>query len=69
MSGATKGKGSKIAAFARGLNSMPALITTFFISPYLLGWCIPRLTYENTRRIHEKQDREREARNKMKISA
>lgn len=66
MNGAKKGKGNKIAAFARGLNSMPALLTTFFISPYILGWCIPRLTYKNTRRIHEKQDREREA--KMKIS-
>ena len=42
---------------------MPGLLTTFFISPYLLGWFIPRLTYKNTRRIHEKQDREREAKN------
>lgn len=69
MKGATKGKGNKIAAFARGLNSMPALLTTFLISPYILGWCIPRLTYRNTRKIHEKQDREREAQNKIKISA
>ena len=42
---------------------MPGLLTTFCISPYLLGWFIPRLTYKNTRRIHEKQDREREAKN------
>ena len=69
MKGATKGNGNKIAAFARGLNSMPALLTTFLISPYILGWCIPRLTYRNTRKIHEKQDREREAQNKIKISA
>ena len=63
MKGAGKARGNKIASFARGLNSMPGLLTTFFISPYLLGWFIPRLTYKNTRRIHEKQDREREAKN------
>ena len=63
MKGASKARGNKIASFARGLNSMPGLLTTFCISPYLLGWFIPRLTYKNTRRIHEKQDREREAKN------
>lgn len=63
MKGASKARGNKIASFARGLNSMPGLLTTFFISPYLLGWFIPRLTYKNTRRIHEQQDREREAKN------
>ena len=63
MKGAGKARGNKIASFARGLNSMPGLLTTLFISPYLLGWFIPRLTYKNTRRIHEKQDREREAKN------
>ena len=63
MKGAGKAHGNKIASFARGLNSMPGLLTTFFISPYLLGWFIPRLTYKNTRRIHEQQDREREAKN------
>ena len=63
MKGASKARGNKIASFARGLNSMPGLLTTFFISPYLLGWFIPRLTYKNTRRIHEKQDRERDAKN------
>ncbi len=69
MKGATAGgKGNKIAAFARGLNSVPGILTTFFISPYLLGWVIPRLTYKNTRRIHAKQDREREAQ-KAKINA
>lgn len=63
MKGASKARGNKIASFARGLNSMPGLLTTFCISPYLLGWFIPRLTYKNTRRIHEKQDRERDAKN------
>ncbi len=63
MKGASKARGNKIASFARGMNSMPGLLTTFCISPYLLGWFIPRLTYKNTRRIHEKQDREREAKN------
>ena len=63
MKGAGKARGNKIASFARGLNSMPGLLTTFCISPYLLGWFIPRLTYKNTRRIHEKQDRERDAKN------
>lgn len=52
-------KGNKILTFARGLNSVPGVLTTFFISPYILGWVIPRLTYKNTRRIHEKQDQER----------
>lgn len=68
MKGAGKGRGNKIAAFARGLNSMPGLLTTFFISPYLLGWFIPRLTYKNTNRIHEKQDRERELRKQQNLS-
>ena len=63
MKGAGKARGNKIASFARGLNSMPGSLTTFFISPYLLGWFIPRLTYKNTRRIHEKHDSEREAKN------
>lgn len=68
MKSAGKGRGNKIAAFARGLNSMPGLLTTFFISPYLLGWFIPRLTYKNTNRIHEKQDRERELRKQQNLS-
>ena len=44
-----------IFSFARGMNSVPAAITTFAISPFLLGWIIPRLTYANTRRIHNKK--------------
>ncbi len=67
MKTATKGGKNKIATFARGLNSVPALLTTFIISPYILGWAIPRLTYRNTRRIHEKEDREREQRNSQKL--
>ena len=65
MKGASKGGNSKITAMARGLNSVPGLLTTIFISPYILGWFIPRLTYRNTRRIHAKEDREREAMGKM----
>ena len=59
MKGASKCKNGKITALARGLNSVPGLLTTFFISPYILGWVIPRFTYKNTRRIHEKQYVER----------
>lgn len=55
-----KPKANKILGFARGLNSIPGVITTFVISPYLLGWFIPRLTYANTRRIHEKAEKERQ---------
>lgn len=61
MKGGSKPKANKILGFARGLNSIPGVITTFLISPYLLGWFIPRLTYANTRRLHEKAEKEREA--------
>ncbi len=50
-------KGNKLLSFVKGLNSMPAFITTFVISPILLGWFIPNLTYANTRRIHEKENK------------
>lgn len=63
MKGATPNK-NKILSFARGMNSLPAFITTFAISPYILGWFIPRLTYKNTRRIHKKEDDE----NKLKAN-
>ncbi len=53
-------KNNKILAFARGLNSIPGVITTFLISPYILGWVIPRFTYANTRRLHEKAEKERQ---------
>lgn len=69
MKAARNAKSNKITTFARGLTSVPGLLTTFFISPYLLGWFIPRLTYANTRRIHEKQDREREAKQAEKLKA
>ena len=69
MKATGKMKSNKIATFARGLNSLPGLITTFLISPYLLGWFIPRLTYENTRRIHEKQNREKEKAIAKKINS
>lgn len=69
MKAVGKAKSNKITTFARGLTSVPGLLTTFFISPYLLGWFIPRLTYKNTRRIHEKQDREREARRHEKLNS
>lgn len=69
MKAVGKAKSNKITTFARGLTSVPGLLTTFFISPYLLGWFIPRLTYKNTRRIHEKQDREREARRLEKLNS
>lgn len=71
MNGASKGGNSKITALARGLNSVPGLLTTIFISPYILGWFIPRLTYRNTRRIHAKEDRERQQKineNSIKIN-
>lgn len=61
---ATKPGKNKILGFARGLNSVPGVITTFIISPVLLGWFIPRLTYANTRRIHEKKEREKENKTK-----
>jgi len=67
MKGTKNSKANKILSFARGLNSIPAVITTFIISPYLLGWFIPRLTYANTRRLHEKAEKERE--NKINTAA
>lgn len=69
MKGAKNSKGNKIAAFARGLNSIPGLLTTFLISPYLLGWAIPRLTYKNTQRIHAKQDKESNKTESLKTTA
>ncbi len=51
---------SSITKFARNLYSVPGALATVFVVPYLLGVLIPRITYANTRRIHEKQDREKE---------
>ena len=61
-------KGNNILTHAKGLNSIPAFLVTMFISPYLLGWFIPRLTYANTRRMHEKAEQERQAREAQKIN-
>ena len=55
----SKIKNNKIAAFARGMNSLPELITTFLVSPILLGLVIPEITYMNTQRIHAKKQKER----------
>lgn len=68
MKGASGAKNNKIASFARGLNSVPGLLTTFLVSPYILGWLIPRLTYKNTQRIHAKQEEEKELRKKLTTS-
>lgn len=53
------GKKSSISKMARGLSSVPGFLSTVVISPILLGWFIPRLTYISTRKEHAK----------MKISA
>ena len=53
-----KAKGNKLLTFAKGLNSMPEAIATVLITPILLGWFIPTITYANTRRIHAKKERE-----------
>ena len=67
MKGVSKGGKSRVTSFARGLNSVPGLLTTFLISPYILGWFIPRLTYKNTRRIHAKEDQKRAAEEQQKL--
>lgn len=69
MKKAPKGGNNKVTAVARGLISIPGLLTTVFVSPYILGWCIPRLTYKNTLRIHEKEERERQKRQLKNVSA
>ena len=68
MGKSNKLKNNKILSFARGLNSIPGVITTFLISPYILGWFIPRLTYANTRRMHEKAEEERQVKEAQKIN-
>ena len=69
MKGAAKGGNGKVTAIARGLISVPGLLTTVFVSPYILGWCIPRLTYKNTRRIHAKEEQELQKQSKTCINA
>ena len=53
-----KGLGNKssISKIARGLSSVPGFLSTVLISPILLGWFIPRLTYHNTRKKHAKMN-------------
>ena len=50
------GKKNSISKMARGLNSVPGFISTVLISPILLGWLIPKLTYHNTRKKHAKMN-------------
>ena len=63
----SKGGHNKIATVARGLNSIPGLITTLLISPYILGWVIPRFTYKKTRESNKRQMENEN--NKLKVSA
>ena len=69
MKGTLGDKKNGILKHAKGLNSIPAFLVTFLISPYLLGWFIPRLTYANTRRLHEKAAQERAEIEKSKLQA
>lgn len=66
MKGIGEKRNNKILSFARGLNSIPAFLVTVLISPYVLGWFIPGLTYSNTRKRQEKAIQEKEA--KLKIA-
>ena len=63
-----KTKGNKLLTYAKGLNSMPEAIAMVLITPILLGWFIPTITYANTRRIHAKKDRESQ-KNKVNTAA
>ncbi len=54
MQSAVDIKKNKIATVARGLNSLPGVLSTFIISPVILGCLIPLLTYSNTRKTHAK---------------
>lgn len=58
MQGVAEKNPNKIAAYARGLNSIPGLLVMCLISPFVLGWFIPRLTYANTRKLHAKANQE-----------
>ena len=49
-------KKSSISKIARGFSSVPGCLSTVIISPILLGWFIPRLTYSNTRKKHAKMN-------------
>jgi len=67
MNDAGKGKQSSIAKIARGLSSVPGFISTVLISPIILGWFIPRLTYSNTRKKHEQMESNGSTFNKEKV--
>ena len=55
MKGTGELKNNRIAKMARGLNSIPGVLSTVLISPIILGILIPKLTYHNTRRTHAKR--------------
>jgi len=61
-------KHNKILSFARGLNSIPAFLATFILSPLLLGVLIPKLTYANTRRLQIKNIKAEEEKNSKQVS-
>lgn len=61
MKGSGDIKNNHIAKFARGLNSLPGVVSTFIISPILLGVLIPMLTYYNTRKANAKKLQEKAA--------
>ena len=59
MKGSGNIKNNKIAQYVRGLNSVPGFISTFIISPVLLGILIPSLTYSITRKAQQKASAEK----------
>ena len=61
MKGSGDIKNNQIAKFARGLNSLPGVVSTFIISPIILGVLIPMLTYYNTRKANAKKLQEKAA--------
>ncbi len=69
MNGIEKKNGNKIASFARGLNSIPSFLVMFLISPFVLGWFIPRLTYANTRRLHEQAEKQKTEKQNINTAA
>ena len=61
-------KNNKILSYARGLNSIPALIATTVISPILLGVIIPKITYWHSRNYHAKREAELRKEKEQKIA-
>lgn len=55
MNGTAGARNNKITKFARGLNSVPGFISTWIISPLILGFMLPKLTYILTKRAHARQ--------------